>query len=64
MYRIKISRSGKFPVNGQKQPKILYFDCKGSMKKADFVISGTPGTWFVEVKLDDWNEVAIMIAQD
>jgi len=56
--------SGKFPVNGQKQPKILYFDCKGSPKKADFVISGTPGNWVVDVKLDDWNEVAIMVAQD
>ncbi|MBE6369651.1 MAG: hypothetical protein E7056_05765 [Lentisphaerae bacterium] len=55
--------SGKFPVNGQEKPKVLYFDKKGFEQPNNFAVSGTPGNWIVEVKLNDWNEVAIMLAQ-
>jgi len=56
--------SGVFPVNGQSRPKVLYFDKKGFEQPNEFAVSGEPGNWLVEVKLNDWNEVAIMVAQD
>ena len=55
--------SGKFPVNGQSKPQILYFDKKGFEKSNNFAVTGEPGNWMVDIKLDDWNEVAIMIAK-
>jgi len=55
--------SGKFPVNGKEKPQVLYFDKKGFEQANNFAITGEPGNWIVDVKLNDWNEVAIMIAR-
>jgi hypothetical protein len=55
--------SGKFPVNGQNKPQVLYFDKKGFEQPNNFAVTGEPGNWMVDVKLNDWNEVAIMIAR-
>ena len=55
--------SGKFPVNGQNRPQVMYFDKKGFEQPNNFAVTGTPGNWIVDVKLNDWNEVAIMIAR-
>ena len=40
-----------------------YFDKKGFEHPNNFAVTGEPGNWIVDVKLNDWNEVAIMIAK-
>ena len=55
--------SGKYPVNGQNKPQVMYFDKKGFEQPNNFAVTGEPGNWIVDVKLNDWNEVAIMIAK-
>lgn len=56
--------SGKFTVAGAKQPKLHYFNNFGIRKNADWNISGQAGAWTVDVKLDDWNEIAVIEVQD
>ena len=52
--------SGRYKVGGKEKPKVLFFDEKGFEKPNAFPVTGQPGAWEVEVKLNDWNEVAIM----
>ena len=56
--------SGVYTLAGKTAPEVLYFDKKGFPKKHDFKVSGAAGAWKVEVKLDDWNEVAIMVVKN
>ncbi len=56
--------SGRYSMKGNRAPQILYFDCRGMLKPNSFPISGRPGDWVAEIRLDDWNEVAILIRQD
>ena len=56
--------SGKFTVAGNEQPKLHYFNNFGIRKTADCQITGEPGAWTGNVKLDDWNEIAVIEVQD
>ncbi len=52
--------SREFKVNFKKRPVCLLFDKKGLPKKHDFEISGSAGNWIVNVRLNDWCEIAII----
>ncbi len=52
--------SREFKVNFKKRPVCLLFDKKGLPKKHDFEISGSAGNWIVNVRLNDWSEIAII----
>jgi hypothetical protein len=56
--------SGVYTVAGKKAPKVMLFDKKDFEKPHNFKVSGTSGAWQINVKLDDWNEVAIIIVQN
>jgi hypothetical protein len=53
-----LSRSFVWP--GKAKPKVLLFDKCGNLKKNDFKIEKTEKGWQVEIKLNDWNEIAII----
>ncbi len=56
--------TGDYTVAGKKAPKVMLFDKNGFEKPHDFKVSGTAGAWQIKVKLDDWNEVAIIKVQN
>ena len=57
--------SGNYVVKGAKTPKMHHFNIKGIPYVAPaFKVSGAPGAWTVEIKLDDWNEIAIIEVND
>lgn len=58
--RIITCISGKYTWPHPKKPKCFYFDCRGIDKKADFKLNPKGNTWEVNVKLDDWNEIAVI----
>ncbi len=62
--RIVTAVSGRYTVAGAKAPRVLYFNERGFEQPNTFPVTGKPGDWTVEVKLNDWNEVAIIIVQN
>lgn len=57
--------SGRFKLAGRKQPKVYYFDRDGNPKSpAQVAVTGQPGAWTAEVKLQDWLEVVVLEVQD
>ena len=56
--------SGTYIVKGNKKPDIAKFDSYGRPVKHDFKVTGKPGAWSVEVKLNDWNEIAAMVVKN
>ena len=52
--------SGTFKIKGKNPPKLYYFDNRGFIKTNNFKISGTSDNWNVDIKLNDWNEIAII----
>jgi hypothetical protein len=52
--------SRKFMVKGKK-PQILLFDELGNKKECPFKATKTMGGWEIDVKLKDWNEIAVII---
>jgi len=61
--RIITAVSRSFTVAGKQKPRCTHYNKRGIPAAADFVISGKPGAWQVEVKLRDWNEIAIIEIQ-
>jgi hypothetical protein len=55
--------SGTFSVKGKNKPKLYLFDNKGFIKPNKFTISGKPDNWNVDIKLNNWNEIAIIEVQ-
>ena len=58
--RIITCISGKYIWPHSKKPKCFYFDCRGFDKDNNFKMTQQGDTWEVEVKLDDWNEIAVI----
>ena len=56
--------SGVYTVKGNKKPDIAKFNQFGRPVKHDFKVTGKPGAWNVEVKLNDWNEIAAMVVKN
>jgi len=56
--------SGRYTVKGAKRPDIAKFNCYGRPVEEPFEITGGPGAWTVAVKLDDWNEVAVILVKE
>lgn len=57
-----ISRS--FSIAGNAPPEIRHYDREGFYTKhTGCTVTGKPGAWNVDVKLDDWNEVTIIIVK-
>ena len=56
--------SGTYTVKGQQKPDIAKFNPFGRPVKHDFKVTGKPGAWSVEVKLNDWNEIAVMVVKN
>ena len=56
--------SGVYTVGGKKAPLIRRFNLFGNPAEADCKVSGSPGSWQVECKLNDWNEVVVIEVQD
>jgi hypothetical protein len=52
--------SKTFTFKSPKKPEILYFDQYGRNKKADFNLSRNGEFWKIKLKLDNWNEIAII----
>ena len=52
--------SGKYEWVGPKEPTVLTFDKVGREKPSDVRIEETGDGWSVRVKLDDWNEIAVI----
>jgi hypothetical protein len=44
-----------------KKPQILLFDELGNKKECPFKATKTMGGWEIDVKLKDWNEIAVII---
>ena len=55
--------SGTFSVKGKNKPQLYLFDNKGFIKPNKFTISGKPDNWNVDIKLNNWNEIAIIEVQ-
>ena len=56
--------SGQYKIGGKNKPKVMHFNKRGiAYTKVDFPITGKPDNWEVTVKLDDWNEIAIIVKQ-
>ncbi|MBQ6472515.1 MAG: hypothetical protein IJJ33_11060 [Victivallales bacterium] len=56
--------SGNYTVRGAERPQCAKFNCYGKPVPAPFEVTGGPGDWHVNVKLDDWNEIAAIVVQD
>ncbi|MBE6369311.1 MAG: hypothetical protein E7056_04010 [Lentisphaerae bacterium] len=59
--RVITAVSRKFTVAGSQKPTLHHYNKMGvPYPQADFAVSGEAGAWIVDVKLKDWNEVAII----
>ena len=58
--RIITCVSGKYIWPYPGKPDCFYFDCKGFDKPADFKMVKKEKQWEVEIKLNDWNEIAVI----
>jgi hypothetical protein len=56
--------SGTYTVKGKQKPDVAKFNQFGRPVKHDFKVTGKPGAWSVEVKLNDWNEIAAMVVKN
>ncbi len=54
-----ISKTITFPPQ-KLPPQILLFDKRGNPKQHDFVIERNKALWSVDIRLDDWNELAVI----
>ncbi|MBN2293455.1 MAG: hypothetical protein JXM70_13580 [Pirellulales bacterium] len=52
--------SGVYKWAEAREPKCLLFDLHGRVKPGDFVLKRVGDGWEVTVKLDDWNEIAVI----
>jgi len=55
--------SGSYEWNGAGKPKVLTFDTVGRMKESDYHFTQSGDRWTVELRLDDWNEIAVIEGQ-
>ena len=62
--RIITAISGVYTVSGRTAPLIHRFNLFGNPVEPACKVSGTPGNWQVECKLNDWNEVVVIEVQD
>ena len=58
--RIITCVSRKFVWPHEEKPKCFYFDCRGFSKPADFKMTKKGSSWEVDIKLNDWNEIAVI----
>jgi len=58
--RVITAVSRKFSVGGKQKPRCTHYNKRGIPKTADFAVSGKPDNWQVDVKINDWNEIAII----
>ena len=58
--RIITAVSKNFTVGGSQKPRCTHYNKRGIPAPAEFAVTGQPGAWQVEVKLNDWNEIAII----
>ncbi len=64
--RTVVCVSGTYKVGGAKEPAVAHFN-NHSLQVKDtraFKVTGKPGDWTVEVKINDWNEVAAIEIRD
>jgi len=52
--------SGTFAWTGTQKPRILLFDRHGREKPASVSVSGTENNWQIEIKLDNYREIAVI----
>jgi len=52
--------SGTFPWPGKQKPKVLLFDRHGREKPANALITGAENHWQIEIKLDNYWEIAVV----
>lgn len=63
--RTIVCKSGDYKISGNSKPKVGYFNDHGIPQDASiFEINGKPGEWIVSVRLNDWNEIAVMVVQE
>lgn len=58
--RILTAKSGKFNWPHTEKPEVLAFDLKGLPIKPRMSLTQKGNGWTVDLKLDDWNETAVM----
>ena len=60
--RLVTAVSGTFVVDGEGRPDVFRFD-RAARPVVDNLptVTGVPGRWTVEVRLDDWNETAVIV---
>jgi hypothetical protein len=58
--RIITCISRKFNWPHKTRPAILLFDKCGNVKKHNFTVNSKDTGWEIDIKLDDWNEIAII----
>ena len=55
--------SGSYRSAGKKKPVCYFFNSFGVPRPGECTVTGTPGAWQAAIKLDDWNEVAVLVHQ-
>ena len=58
--RILTAVSGEFDWPHKEKPNCLRFDIRGMPVAGGFTLRPVPGGWHVSLKLDDWNETAVI----
>ena len=62
--RLVTAISGTFTVHGENRPNVCRFDRRGVPVTENLpTVSGESGRWTVDVKLDDWNETAVIVVR-
>ena len=63
--RLIAAVSGTYTVHGSGRPDVFRFDKRGVPVTENLpTVTGEPGKWQVEVALDDWNEIAIVVVKN
>ena len=52
--------SGSYKSAGKARPAVFYFNNRGVPRAGKSTVTGKSGAWDVKIKLDDWNEVAVI----
>jgi hypothetical protein len=58
--RIITAVSGTFPWTHAAKPQVLCFDRTGRTIQADWTVTGTKGDWQIQVRLQNWQNVAVI----